>query len=104
MENIPSYLVEAEIYNELGQVQKMVGSVTKENIFTVLNRYNKLKNRRYPFKHNLCNGKGYLNFDDGKVFYDHNEERQVYSKWTKTCDCINKIVQKNSKLKSILLG
>lgn len=103
-ERIPSYLVEAQVFNILGEKTDIPGVTTKEKCKTVLDRYNKSKKRRYPFQHYMCHGKGYVYIDDGKVFYDANNNRQVYSTWLRTCDCINKLVYNNSDLKDLLLG
>ena len=103
-ERIPSYLIKAEAFNILGGKTKIPGVTTTDKCAAVLDKYNRSKKRRYPFKHNMCNGKGYLVMDDGKVFYDNDNKRQVYSSWLRTCDCVNKIVYNDSQLKDILLG
>jgi hypothetical protein len=103
MKELNSYLISAETYDLLGNKQDIDGATTKEKCQIVLQRHMKSKGRRYPHKHNMCGNRGYLEFDDGKVFLDKENKRTVYTKWIKTCDCVNRIVDKNEKLKNILL-
>lgn len=103
-DEINSYLIKATVFNVVGEKTNIDGVTTVEKCNAVLERHNKSKKRRYPFQHNMCNGKGYLQFDDGKVFYDQDGNRQVFASWSKTCDCVNRIVDKNENLRNLLLG
>lgn len=101
---INSYLIKATVFNAINEKTNIDGVTTVEKCNSVIEKYNKSKKRRYPFKHNTCNGKGYLQFDDGKVFYDKDNKRQVFVSWLRTCDCVNRIVDKNENLRNFLLG
>lgn len=74
-----SYLVEANTFSELGDPIYIPGVVSIQ----------KCQKYAKP-NHRMCEGRGVLNFDDAKVFIDKNGNRQVLTKWRRTCNCVSK--------------
>lgn len=97
---LKSYLIDGEFINELGEIVKVDGVTTRLRCRSVIER----KNKRYSPNHRVCQGRGYLNFDSGKYVYDAEGNRRVTAKWSRSCDCVNRKVDKDAELLKSLLG
>lgn len=86
-DGLKSYLVDADTFSELGEPVHITGVIAPE------------KCQRYANpNHKMCEGRGILNFDDGRVFFDTENKRQVLTKWRRTCDCVSRKLEKNPSL------
>lgn len=84
---LKSYLVDTDTFNDLGEPIHITGVISPE------------KCKKYAKQnHRMCEGRGVLNFDDAKVFFDAEGKRQVLTKWRRTCDCVSKKLEKNLDL------
>lgn len=82
-----SFLVDADTFSELGEPIHINGVISAE------------KCKKYAkSNHRMCEGRGVLNFDDGKVFFDADQNRQVLTRWRRSCNCVNKKLEKNPHL------
>ncbi len=82
-----SLLVEADVFNEFGKQVHIPGVISADQCQRLAKR-----------NHKTCEGRGILNFDDGRVFYDADGKRQVLSKWKRTCNCVSKKLENKPSL------
>lgn len=84
---LKNYLVSARVFTDMGEFQDIKGQISIEEC------------KKYAKKnHRVCHGRGILNFDDGKVFYDKDGNRYVTAEWIRSCDCVNRKLEKNHYL------
>ena len=84
---LKSYLVDAYVFTEAGIYMKIPGVISEE------------KCKKYAKNnHRMCEGRGVLNFDDGKVIYDSEDKKHVMNKWRRSCDCVNRKLEKHPYL------
>lgn len=82
-----SLLVEADIFDEFGKQVHIPGVISVDQCRRLSKR-----------NHRMCEGRGILNFDDGRVFYDKEGKKQVLSKFKRTCDCVSRRLEKQPNL------
>lgn len=90
-----SYSLGGRYVNTLGEVVELTFETTKEKCQSIAKQFNK-------HHHKPCENRGYLNFDNGIYVEDKDGNRVVSAQWSKTCDCIDRLIEKTIKIQNLL--